>query len=250
MQVELLHYNFKLQADKVDSLRRRDFLGAEIDEFLNQAQIMLIRQMYSGNHRQRLAYEQAQQITDFLAGLTVKQPTNTTPCLSPKAGGTVAINDRITMYEFVLPNPQYMHFVSASALLADCSADVIITTHDRLQPTLKDPYMGPSAKWARVVGVFARESQSTAVSGVRDRSIFIYSEVPVLNLCVEYLRMPVTITIGGYPDINGATRVKTECELPASFHNQLVDLAVMIAQGVVENPQGYQIASQKLQINN
>jgi hypothetical protein len=245
VQIELLHYNFKLAADKLDSLRRRDFLSAEIDELLNQAQLILVSNAYSGANSKRVSFEEKQEMTDLVSALVVKSPSDIQPCLSPVS--TEQYNSRITRYEFDLGDLefQYYHYISAVAKLDGCDIRVYLTTHDKLYPVLDDPFRGPSATWKRVVGVFGKTDDTLANS----RSIYIYSEEPVNELCIEYVKLPIEMTIGGYNDINNVPKVRTESELPDEYHNRIIDIAVLLAQGIVENEKGYQIASQKLQIN-
>jgi len=61
-----MHINFKLEADKTDSLNYPDFEPEEIDKWLNIAQERYIKQRYSGMNAHRASFEQTQKRMDDL----------------------------------------------------------------------------------------------------------------------------------------------------------------------------------------
>lgn len=75
MTIKELHYNFKLNMDRVDSLNAPDFNVAQIDWLLNEAQMIFIKQrmsMYS-NGKQK-GFEQTQKRIDDLGTLVINFP--------------------------------------------------------------------------------------------------------------------------------------------------------------------------------
>lgn len=70
-----LHYQFKINLDRVDSLSNPDFNAAEIDWFLNEAQLIFIKQRMSmrSNSKQK-GFEESQKRIDDLGNLVIKFP--------------------------------------------------------------------------------------------------------------------------------------------------------------------------------
>lgn len=245
MIIELWHYNFKLRYNKIDSQHKKDLNPAEIDEILNDAIKIWVEQQYSGNNVKKAGAEVIQQKTDNLSSLLIKYPIQ--PQLT-----TILINDGV--YEFPLSITKglsypYLHIMRAFGKIKNCSEKVKIdfVEHDDLGYILSDPFKKPSNKlFKRLVGVFGKSSQSNIES-----SIFIYTDnFELEGIYPEYYKKPNVISIGGYKDINGILKQKVECDLPESFHTQIIDIAVSEVSRILEDTNRFQLTSQKQLINN
>ena len=51
---------------------------------------------------------------------------------------------------------------------------------------------------------------------------------------------------GGYVYIDGVTYLQTDCDLPEILHTEIVDMAVNIAAGIIENPNYARTTAEKL----
>ncbi len=72
MNINEMHYDFKVKADKVDSLKTRNFLPAEIDWILNTATQEFVDNKYGD-------FETTQDLIDQLSTLVIKSPTINQP---------------------------------------------------------------------------------------------------------------------------------------------------------------------------
>lgn len=75
MNIREMQYDFKVKADKIDSLKTRNLLPAEIDWILNNAIQEFVDNKYGD-------FESKQDLVDQLSTLVVKSPTNIQPGLS------------------------------------------------------------------------------------------------------------------------------------------------------------------------
>lgn len=244
MQIELLHWELKKKIDKIASNEYRDFTRAEMDSFLNEAINIFVETHFSGNNKKQLSIEQDQQTIDKLSTLVVKSP-NIQPMLTPYS----SVAER-GIYEFRLQDLdyEYLHYLNAKLKITDCDTlfDAKVVNHNQLDHFLSSSSWKPSKKWLRTIMSFG---ESTSNDG---SSIYIYTngEFEVDGLYLDYLRSPVEVTIGGYNDIDGNPKTKTECDLPSAYHDQIVNIAAKLATAVIENTLGYQLAENQIQTNN
>lgn len=234
MTIEEIHFNVKLRASRMDTHFNREFTPAEIDEILNSAQLKLVNRIFNGITLTREGMEDTQQVSDMLSTLVVSSP-DLQPPLSPSF---ISNNTSIfKLSDTIYPYKQYLRSYVESEDCPNKIIDVNITPQDYLTVALKTVYKKPSLRWSRCIGTFSKE--------VDDRRIIIYTngEFKASKLYLTYLKQPNLVTIGGYTDIQGNLKVKTECELPVDMHDRLVDEAVVLLQGIVENPSGFQISN-------
>ena len=99
--IKELHYQFKLNLDRVDSLANPDFNPAEIDWLLNEAQLIFIKQRMGMNNQKRAGFETSQKRIDDLGNLVIKFPLQ--PGLSPNevSPGVLEINLKDTLYPYM-----------------------------------------------------------------------------------------------------------------------------------------------------
>jgi hypothetical protein len=104
MNIKEIHYQVKLNLDRVDSLANPDLNPAEIDWLVNEAQLIFIKQRMGMNNQKRAGFETSQKRVDDLGNLVVKFPNQ--PSISPTevAAGIFEINLNSTLlpYMFLL----------------------------------------------------------------------------------------------------------------------------------------------------
>ena len=239
-----MHWEFKKKFDKIDSDSRRDLTQVEIDAFLNEAITIFVETIFSGHNPYGIAIEESQQKIDTLSSLVVKAPM-TQSMLTPYSS-----NSDFGIYEFRLGDldHEYLHYLGSKVKVTDC--DTLFTTkvvsHGELNKYLQDSTWQPSSKWLRTLLTFGESTTANA------SSVYIYTDgsFEVEGLYLDYLRKPAEVAVATYNDITGSPKTITNCDLPEAFHNQIVDLAVKIAQGVIENNLGFQIADNQTKTNN
>ena len=137
-----------------------------------------------------------------------------------------------------------MFFIRASVLIDDCKrGNLKFIQHDDLNEALIDPFNKASS--GSIPFNFGRASDGSSES-----SMYIYPEgFTVDKVRIEYLKQPARMHLGGYTYIDGNTYPAQDCELPVQVRSEVVDEAVSIAIGYVEDPSKYQFARFKANTN-
>lgn len=232
-----MHYDFDLKIDKVDSLSKSDFNVAEKDWLLNEAQLVLIKTRYGIRNNDQLGFEGNQKRVDDLSSLVVKHPLQ--PALTPLTLSNGVLEVRLS--DLVHP---YLFLIRAYASAQDCNDLITLKfiQHDDLNYLLDDPFNQPSK--LEVPYNFGRSSADTG------SSIYIYpGSVNITQVYFDYLKFPQRVNLGNYTFIDGTVVPQTDSELPEHLHNEIVDVAVQIASGIIEHPQYVQLKTQKLFTN-
>lgn len=229
MLIKEMHYDFKIKSDKIDSLKNRNFLPAEIDWLLNLAIQNFVDNKYDD-------FETKQDLIDQLSTLTVKSPTSIQP-------GVSVITAATGVYEMKLEDLEYpyLHLVRLNALATKtgCSNKVMKgneVTHDTLDKVLLSPFEGPNFNWLNLPYVFGKSSNTDYNS-----SIYLYTngEFGISEVYPEYLRIPKQVFYGGYTSLNQIytpSDTPVDCDLPPAFHRRIVDIAVAEASDYINKP--------------
>ena len=230
MLIREMHYDFKIKADKVDSLKTRNFLPAEIDWLLNLAIQNFVDNKYND-------FESVQDLTDQLSSLVIKSPTVIQPGVAVTTAATGVYQMKLSDLAF-----PYLHLVRLNALATKtgCSNKIMKgneVTHDTLDKVLLSPFEGPNFNWLNLPYVFG---QSTSNNG-GESSIYLYTngEFGITEVYPEYLRIPIQVFFGGYTSLNQAytpLNPPVDCDLPVAYHRRIVDIAVAEASDYINKP--------------
>lgn len=235
--IQDMHYDFQLKADKVASLSNFDFNRAEIDWLLNEAQAVLLKRKYGINNIFQTGFEGTQKRIDDLQTLLVKYP---------EQGEITPTSVDGMIYEIPLStlSQPYLFFVRGSVEIDGClRGNMKLIQHDDLNDVLQDPFNNASA--ASIPFNFGRTSDGTGQG-----SIYMYPQgFTIDKVRIEYLKQPARMHFGGYTYIDGNTYPQQDCEMPEQVRREIVDEAVSIALGYVEDPSKYQIARAKSSMN-
>lgn len=226
MTIDEMVYDFKLKADKVDTLSKQDFLVPQIDWFLNQAHEVYLKRYYGFQNPYRDGFEMSQKRVADLAVLHMKYPVQPAVALIPQD---------LNIYELPLDNLLYTPFVITRVQVELIDEDLCKTVastklaqNDDLNDILKDPFNNSTSNTVPIN--FGKSSGSGA-------SIFFYPGTKTLgNAFVEYLKMPIKVWSGGYEYIDGVIYPKTNSEMPEHTHQDIVSTAVELAKLSVEDP--------------
>lgn len=242
MTPELWHYEFKLRKNRIDTQHHKDFNTAEIDSFLQDAELIWVSQQYTGNNPRRLAAETHQIRYDNLSSITIKYPEQPNVIPTSTTDGTI--------FEFDLEDlaHDYLHMLDVEGKIEGCirSTGIKIVQHDDLRTYLSDTYKKPSkSPFPRLIGTYGKSSQSAG------RSLYVYSDgtFNVEWIRPEYIKRPNPVALGGYNDIQGNPVVLTPSEIPEEYHSRVIDIAVDEARRVLEELQNFQLSSQKHLVN-
>lgn len=221
MGIKEFHYDFKLKKDKIDSLQKRNFNRAEIDWLINEAILTFTKTRISGLNVHRTGVEESQKRMDDLSTLNIKFPIQ--PLLVPENAG----NNTFILELEDLSYPYY-HYLRGWANTPICSnISLRPTQQDDLNDAQDDPFNESSAS------EFIRFNFG---KGRKKQALFIYSNDEITGVCIEYYKLPQRVHYGGYTSLDGILTNATDSDLPDHTHNEIVNLAVTIAESITENP--------------
>ena len=227
-----MHYDFKTKLNKIDSQQFRNLRIPEIDWMLNEAQELFVKKVAEprgGNSP--LGFETSQRTIDDIR--TVVVPDYCSPVLN----GTVTLPE------------DYWHYIGGSANISkgNCSnikADLHIRQHD--DEFESSSFAKSSFEWREINGVFNQ-------NGIK---IFLDPSFNVDEICINYIKTLNYIHFaegfnnGSYRLPSGELLTGTsDCVLPKTVHREIVDIAVALASGNLQNPD-VQAKMQKLNFNN
>lgn len=233
MDIKLIRYNFNLKYDNIDSKVKKTIDEAQFDELINAA----VRYFYKVNYAnfQSKGFEGSQANYDKLSKLVVKSPS-----VQP---GIPFVNNSNNIYEFQLNDLQYsyMHMIRSSISIEECT-DLInldIIQHDDLDHVLNNSYRKPSLQWRRGIANYGISN-----SGI-GRSLYAYTsgEFTPIELFAEYIRFPNEASLGGYSDIDGNVKVATDLDVNEVYHDEIIDIAVNIASGIIPHEGRFQTSN-------
>lgn len=236
MNIIEMHYDFDLKYDRVTSQYRQDFNRAEKDWLLNEAQYVVLKQRYGLHNNYQSGFESLQKRIDDLSSIHIKYPRQ--PYV------TLTYHSDENIYELPLSSleEEYWIFTSKGKVKVsedDCDyvASVKLVQND--DDVERDPFQNSYREEVNIN--FGKSSEEEG------SSIYFYpGSLTLTEAYIEYLKKPNRMNFGGYEYIDGVTYNQTNCELPDMLHNEIVDIAVNIAAGIIENPNYARLTAEKV----
>ena len=236
MDIKSMHYDFKKKLNKVDSQQYKNLRVPEIDWVLNEALSVFIELItHPRKFTTHLGFERTQRTTDDIRPLVV--PIDHSLGIATVGNGV-----------FALPS-DYRHFNAAEVKMSrtgctDKIGRVFIRQQD--DEFENSPFDRSSFEWKTVNGIFSGTTMK-----LFDDDTFTNEE-----LYLGYIKNPVYIhnaeafNVAGYNMPNGDTLTgSVDCELPDHTHREILDIAVLITTGEIENQLGYQFKERKFDLN-
>lgn len=242
MNVRAMHYDFKQKMNKADSQQNRDFRAAEIDWWLNEAQMFYLKT--SVMPRTKRVFEGNQRVIDDAA--TLVRRGSIVP-VSASYGANRYIADLSQL------NPAYLFFISGEAVISckECGvrmARLFERRHGEMHEA--DEFYRSSYEWGQVNFMLEENDDDCDMVLFTDGDYINSGSFSIDEVLIDYLKRPCTIYSGGYSVMGVQPGSVQDCELPEHVHSDVVDIAVMLAAGAVQSPD-YQVKMQKIQfINN
>lgn len=231
MGIEDMHYDFQMKFNKTDSSQYRNFEIPEKDWILNSAYRLYVNMVAEPRLRTHLGFEVIQRNTDDIRPL-VKHDQSLT-----------VSNNIVTLPE------DYWHYKSGRVVMSKGACENVegkffVRQHD--DEFEKSPYDSSSFEWRTVNGVFYD-------GGIK---LFTDGTFTIDEFYMTYIKQPFYIH-NAKDFLNGTYQVPSgailsghvDCELPDHTHEEIVDIAVMLASGQLQIP-GYQTQLNKLKFNN
>lgn len=250
MNIAKQHKEFKIRANKVDSNHYTDLLPNQIDSFLDQAAIFICN-----HYGELMEFNKTQFNKDLFGTLLVSYPDQPSLTLYRKDGN---------QYEYKLSSLKYpyLHLDRAYVKCEHLIIPIGMISGDE-QHKLNDPYTGPSFKWKRLLGKIGKSSNTETTS------LYVFSDVDLQgkDVRVDYVKYPRKVFFGYYDSTEYIDCLKRaslnipveDCsiyykktdspvnsDLPESYRDLQVDVAVWLSTGKTENAFISQFISQKV----
>lgn len=230
--------NFLKLYDKVTNFAAPGYEADEISLFLTKAQDQLVKRYYNhkGNKYQE-GFEETEKRRKDLAELIRHEDI---PCGSLVPGQEPG--------------------TSTNGIFVDLPADLLYTLREEVKVTATDPCYLPhdiipvkaithDEYTANIYNPWKRPSKdkvwrvdfSSTTANVRRHELITDGSYTIETYRLRYLKQPTDIVVG---DPFDPTIVDQNCELNASVHDEIVDIAVRIATGITD-PGGYNIKLQE-----
>jgi hypothetical protein len=197
MNITQAHKEFQLFVDKVDTQSLPDFLPHEIDTFIHEAELRIIKQAYGGNNIYKSSFGQTQKRLDDISTLIKTQVIN------------------FSNNEASLPT-DYMFLDRVTVKVSNGDVEGYTTPflcpHDKLNIVLNDP--------------FNKSTMAYPIIWQEDNKLFIDTpDFDAIDAKVTYIKYPVRVD----------KKNNVSSELPEQKQREAIQMAVRIALGVVES---------------
>jgi hypothetical protein len=241
MTIDRMRSEIKLRWNKLNSNHKTDFPNAYLDDIINDAISEYVEIFYSGNNskKYKIGFEVTQQRIDMLSTL-----------VSSKLFTANKIFDNVYIVNIGNPLHKYRHFLRGSFGICDKNIIIDVIRHNDFDYKMKDENIKPSLKWGRAIGLFKRAVLETDLYIYTD-----YNDTDTLSVSIDYLRNPAKVFSSGYDSIeylNGDTTAyktadpKVNCDLPETYHTLIVDIAVQLIAGILEDNNKFAISEDKI----
>lgn len=223
-----MHYSFNRKLNKVDSNNYKNFRIPEKDQLLNEAQLILIKTIANPRVNTYYGFERNQRILDDIQPLVISKDIYSTNNV------------------FVLPE-DYMFKVklSATGSTEQCSNlkfNVNLQQHD---DEFEDSFMEESSVlWRHLNATLANNKITTYPKDFKVDSLKLtYIKYP------RFIHNAEDFSPNGYKNFKGQLLTGyVDSELPEYLHEEIVDLAVLLASSEIQDPL-FELKKYKTSIN-
>lgn len=227
MNIKEMHYDFKMKFNKIDSQQFRNLKIPEIDWLLNEAVSLFVKNIAFPRKPSYTKFEQTQRTIDDIKALVKTQSL------------TIVSNNPIIYslpedYQFYVDGYVYM---SKDCCIPDNAkgikyvGDLIIRKHYTTFD--KSPFDNSSFEWRVVNGIFNEKGLQLYTDGT-----FEITGVDIVYIKKHpYMHNAEDFGNSGYkrPGTGIILTGTQNCILDEHTHNEIVDLAVMLAQSSIQD---------------
>lgn len=283
MLVDQMHYNFYLELDRVASNDRPDLMPWEVDEYLNKAISLFVKQRFNFQESVKRGFESDTKRIADLASLHIKSP-ELQPMLVPTHLGNGNYEVRLDDLGRGISG-QFFRYLFVTSIKARIRKDDCVKTIDTIAWQIDDTktwFNCPSWKWRRIHTNFGKSSVSTPpvtptsndtpnftmdlTSGsgasqmnINEQLTSVYfdttnklgqQEFELIGAYINYIKRPNRVFLGTYNHIDGQSTSSSEpihCDVDDAFHDEIIRLAVNLAAQDIQDPGGIQVGAKKVQ---
>jgi hypothetical protein len=250
MNIQEMHYEFKVRVNRLDTQHYQDLPPHNIDNLLNNAINHFVEHYAYAN---KLPFEVTQSRIDMLSNLVIGQPEQ--PTLIPTRVSSNSFEVKFSQLAY-----PYAHLVRAS-VNSNCGVvNVKLIPMEFLNRMLNDAMQRPSFRWRRLLGTIRKSSTE------QDASMYIYTE-PAFELTgvnIEYIKQPAKVFFGGYNTVEydacvergldncsqyySIATLPVDCDIADMYHSLIVDIAVREYGRYTENAGKFQLQDNKISL--
>lgn len=216
MTIEEMHYSFKVKMNKVDSQSQHNFLIPEIDFILNEAAEIFVKLVAQPRYQNSpLGFETTERTIEDIRPLIVPVELS-------------VVNNKAT-----LPNSEdgkFWFFLRGRATMrkGNCEREGVLYQRQHDDLFEESSFDKTSFEWKTVNALFNKD-------GIQ----LFAKDFTITKLSIDYIKQlsymhnAQKFTGGKYKKPDGVTILegKKDCELPPYTHQEIVDIAVMLASG-------------------
>lgn len=216
MTIEEMHYSFKVKMNKVDSQNQHNFLIPEIDFILNEAAEIFVKLVAQPRYQNSpLGFETTERTIEDIRPLIVPVELS-------------VVNNKAT-----LPNSEdgkFWFFLRGRATMrkGNCEREGVLYQRQHDDLFEESPFDKTSFEWKTVNALFNKD-------GIQ----LFAKDFTITKLSIDYIKQlsymhnAQKFTGEKYKKPDGVTILegKKDCELPPYTHQEIVDIAVMLASG-------------------
>lgn len=236
MNVQEMHYDFKMKLNKIDSQQYRNLLVPEIDWLLNSATEMFIKMTTMPRYNPVPGFEKTKRDMEDIKGLVVNNLEI----------DSIIDDTYPTQYICSLPE-NYLYFVSAKVLMENNNCGLRIGTFKVRQHDDNfeiSPFDKSSYNWGIVNGTFFE-------NGIR---LYTDDTFSIKKLILNYIKKYPYIHFADgfynhtYTNLKNIVLTGTQdCILSEHTHSEIVDIAILLATQSLQMPD-YSIKLNKLKL--
>lgn len=226
-----LHQAFKMAVNEMDSNVNIGYPKELIDIVLNKAVLAWLSTIVT-------ELEKSSEIIEKLSSLVIRTPVTSTATTANSfqspLSSSISLSDAYEYRLDGLDHPYYM-FLSAAVDMtkSSCSKQgmVRMEQHDDIQIVLRDENRKPSFRYGEVVGELGRDSKTYTDTDANtvSKSIVLHAEknTTLGSMYLTYLKVPNSLCIGGYNDLNGNPLTRVELDIPQEYYPNIIEFAKM-----------------------
>ena len=240
MNINQMHHEFELEANKIASLANMNFIPVEKDAYINKGIWFFLKDRYGIDLNTGKGFETNQDRISQLSNLHIKSPELQTP-LNP-----TLISNGIYKVELKDLDFEYLFLTKATA---DIKKATCFKYNVRIKLKQTDDtntiFSNPDFKWNIVNAQFGKTNSGTTINNEKS-ALYVYTEpgTTVENVYIDYIKYPNRVFFGGYNHIDGqstSTDPKINCDIDSAFHDEIIRIAVDFAREDVGDIQTSQL---------
>lgn len=220
MTITEAHIEFKIRYDKTDSLNYPNFLPEEIDVFLNNAIEKFIEQRAYGTNAKRLGLEETQKRDDDLRNI-IKNSAITPNAATSNNKPHGRFISLPTDYRHAIQEEATVNYIDCTGATASKRVEVIPTTHDRYNRTIKDPFNKPY--------------EDQIIRLIFQGDVFELVSDATTQVTTYHLRYVATPTKVRYGTTYSTPTTDIQFTLAEHCHREIISMAVEMALENVES---------------